>query len=194
MTPSSTLVGTEVARRRSRAISRLTSARAMSTSPMAVTIGSSSLQLEPGRGPQQRSHLRAQQPRTVEPEADRAPAQRRVLLLRLAQIGQHLVAADVEGAEHHRLLPGFRHHRAVHLCLLLEPRQGGRHHELQLGAEQADAVGAGFGKMRHVHQQSGIDVQLDRAGRPWSRPAGPAARGTCGAGGRGSGPCHRRRR
>ena len=34
----------------------------------------------------------------------------------------------------------------------------GRDHELQLGAEQADAGGAGLGEMRQVDQQAGIDA------------------------------------
>ena len=78
----------------------------MSTSPTVVTIGSSRRSSAPGGGPEQRAHLRAQQPGPVERQPDGAPAERGVLLLRLAQIGQHLVAADVEGAEHHRLAAG----------------------------------------------------------------------------------------
>ncbi len=56
---------------------------------------------------------------------------------------------------------GLLDDRAVHLGLTLEPGQRRRQHELQFGAEQPYAVGAGFRQVGDVYLQSGIDVQLD---------------------------------
>src|SRR3546814_20278862 len=50
--------------------------------------------------------LAAQQRRPVEPDADGAPAHGRVVLVAAAPVRQQLVAAHVEGAEHHRLAGG----------------------------------------------------------------------------------------
>ena len=112
------------------------------------------LQLASARGLQQRADLAAHQARPVEAEPDRAPAERRVLFLEGAHVGQHLVAADIEGAEGDRLVAGGVQHRAIERKLLAGARKIRRHHELQFGAEQADAGGAGFLDMR----------QVDRAG------------------------------
>ena len=120
-------------------------------------------QFAAGGGAQQRPHLAAQQSRAVEAEPDRAPAERRIFLLDVAQIGQHLVAADIEGAEGHRLLVGRIEHRAIKRRLLAGARQGRRHHELQFGAEQADAGGPGIDDMRQVDGEAGIDHQRDGA-------------------------------
>ena len=75
----------------------------------------------------------------------------------VAHIGQHLVAADIERAEGHRLVARGVEHRAVERELLADARQCGRDHELQFGAEQADAGGAGLLDMRQIDQQAGID-------------------------------------
>ena len=125
------------------------------------------LEVAPAGRAQQRADLGAQQARAVEAEPDRAPAERRVLLFLVAHIGQHLVAADVEGAEGHRLVAGGVEHRAIERELLGGARQGRRHHELQLGAEQADAGGAGLLDMRQVDGEAGVEQQLDRLRRPW---------------------------
>jgi len=77
------------------------------------------------------------------------------------QVGQHLVAADVEGAEHHRLAVGLVQHRLVGLRLPVHARQAVREHEHELGAEKSNAVAAGFLDMRHVRQQAGVDLQRD---------------------------------
>ena len=84
-----------------------------------------------------------------------------IFLLDVAHVGQHLVAADVEGAEGHRLVAGGIEHGAVERVLLAGARKIRRHHELQFGAEQADAGGAGIGDMRQVDAQAGIDHQRD---------------------------------
>ena len=62
--------------------------------------------MRPADGHQQRADLVAQQCRAIERDADRAPAERRIFLPLPARIGQHLVAAEIEGAEHHRLVAG----------------------------------------------------------------------------------------
>ena len=125
------------------------------------------MQLAPAGGAQQRADLAAQQAGPVEAEPDGAPAERRVLLLDVAHIGQHLVAADVERAEGHRLVAGGVEHRAVERELLGGAREGRRHHELQLGAEQADAGGAGLLDMRQVDREAGIEHAASPARRPW---------------------------
>ncbi len=101
------------------------------------------------------------QARPVEAEPDGAPAERRVLLLDIAHVGQHLVAADVEGAEGHGLVAGGVEHGAVERELLGGAREGRRHHELQFGAEEADAGGAGLLDMRQIDGEAGIDHQRD---------------------------------
>jgi hypothetical protein len=88
------------------------------------------LQLAPAGGAQQRAQLAAQQSRPVEPEPDRAPAERWVFLLDVAHIRQQLIAADVERAEGHRLATGGIEHGAVERELLGRARERRRHHEL----------------------------------------------------------------
>ena len=119
-------------------------------------------QLAAAAGAQQRAQLAAQQAGPVEAEADRAPAQRRVLLLDVAHVGQHLVAADIEGAEGHRHVAGGIEHRAVERVLLGGAREALGDHELQFGAEQADAGRAGLREMRQVDGEAGIDHQRYR--------------------------------
>jgi len=53
------------------------------------------------RGPQQRADLRAEQRRPIERHADCAPTQRGVFLFVGPEVREHLIAADIEGAEHH---------------------------------------------------------------------------------------------
>ena len=72
----------------------------------------------------------------------------------LRMIGQHLVAADVERAEGHRPVAGGIEHGAVKRELLAGARQRGRDHELQFGAEQPDAGGAGLVDMRQVDRRA----------------------------------------
>ncbi len=50
---------------------------------------------------------------------------------------------------------------AIEGFLLLALGHGRGDHELQLGAEQADAFGPRFGQLRHVDQQPGIHVEAD---------------------------------
>ncbi len=60
----------------------------------------------PLSGPDQGAQLQAQQGWPVQAQAHRAPAQGRVVLALGVQIGQHLVAAQVQGAEDHRHVAG----------------------------------------------------------------------------------------
>ena len=115
----------------------------------------------PGRGAQHGADLRAQQRRAVETHAHRPPTHGRVLLLRLAQVVQHLVAADIERAEDHRPVARAADDGAVGFDLPLQLGQRARQHEEQLGAEQPDPVGARVAQMRHVDEQAGVHVQLD---------------------------------
>ena len=63
-----------------------------------------------------------------------------MLAVVVAQIGQHLVAADIDRAEHHRLVARRIEHVAVEPGLALARRQGGGDQELEFGAEQPDPV------------------------------------------------------
>jgi len=45
--------------------------------------------------------------------------------------------------------------------LLAGSREARRDHELQLGAEQADAARSGVGDVRQIDAQAGIEQQLD---------------------------------
>ena len=56
-------------------------------------------------------------------------------------------------------------HLPVKTLLLVQARKARRDHELQLGAEEADARRARFLQPRHVHEQPGIDVERDRRRR-----------------------------
>jgi hypothetical protein len=98
------------------------------------------------------------------PQPKRSPAHRRIFILLVAgQIGHRLVAADIDGAEHHRLVAGGIEHALVQRLLAFAARQRGRHQELEFGAEQADAVGAGQGNRGGVVDQPGIHVERDLA-------------------------------
>ena len=115
----------------------------------------------PDAGLQQGARLQPEQGRPLEGKADCPPAERRIVLARHMQVGERLVRADIEGAEHHRPVAGGGQNRLIELGLLVEAREPLRHHELQLGAEQADAVGPGVRQMRQVDDQSGIDAERD---------------------------------
>ena len=112
-------------------------------------------------GRQQRPDLRAQQARPVEREAQRAEAHRRVLLGRRAQIRDHLVAADIEQAEDDRLALAQPDRLAIEDDLLADLGQMARDHELQFGAEQPDALGAGVVQHRQIGDQPRIVQERD---------------------------------
>src|SRR3546814_957369 len=78
--------------------------------------------------------------------AQRAPAHRRIFLLRAAldvHIGQRLVAADVDGAEDHRPVARRVEHVAIEPLLAVARRQGRRDEKLEFGAEEPDAARPG---------------------------------------------------
>ena len=89
----------------------------------------------------QGAKLQTEKGRPVERHADRAPAQGRVLLLRLAEIGQHLVGTDVEGTEGDGLALRLLDDRTVVAHLLGQPGEAAGQHELQLGAVKPDTIG-----------------------------------------------------
>ena len=78
-----------------------------------------------------------------------------------AKVRKCLIAADVESAEYDRFAAGLSQNGAIGRYLAIEPRKGLRQHELQLGSEQADAIGARFLQMRHVDEEPGIHVKAD---------------------------------
>ena len=117
--------------------------------------------LAAGAGVHEGAELDAQQPRPVEAKADGAPAHRRILFLRGAHVRQHLVAADIERAEGHRAIAGRGDDRGVEYLLLGRLRHGRGDHELQLGAEEADAFGAGLFEMRQIDEEAGVHQERD---------------------------------
>ncbi len=97
--------------------------------------------------------------RAVEAHADAAPAERRVVFRVLAHVGQHLVAADVERAEDDGLACCALDDGAIDLGLPVEPREGRRHHELKLGAEEADTFRARLLELRQIIGQARVHLQ-----------------------------------
>jgi hypothetical protein len=75
--------------------------------------------------------------------------------------GRDLVAAEVDGAEDDRAIPRPLNDGLVEGRLLVEPRHRFGRHELEFGAEQADALGAHLVQMVEVEGQAGIDQQVD---------------------------------
>ena len=71
----------------------------------------------------QRPQLLPQHGRAVEPDADRPPAHRRVVLGGMRQIGQHLVAADIERPEEHRAMLGLLEDALVVFGQILDVRE-----------------------------------------------------------------------
>ena len=84
---------------------------------------------------------------------------------------QRLVGAEVERAQHHRPALHRLGHVAVGLELLVLARQLVAVEEHELGAEQADALGARLEHFRHVLRQLDVGEQLDRRAVDASPPA-----------------------
>jgi phosphotransferase system, enzyme I, PtsP len=59
------------------------------------------------------------------------------------------------------LAAGRLQHRAIERLLRFGARHGGRHHEQDLGAEEADAGGVHLRELRHVDEQPGVHLQRD---------------------------------
>src|SRR5262249_40662990 len=87
--------------------------------------GQHDAKLAAGSGPEQRSDLRAEQGRAIERDADGAPADGGVLFLAAANIGQHLIATDVERTKYDGPCAGRIEDRLVKPGLLFEPGKSG---------------------------------------------------------------------
>ena len=109
--------------------------------------------------PQQSADLRAQQARPIQPDPDGAPAQSRIFFIHFGHIGQDFIAADIERAEGHGQIARAFEHRTIERGLLAQRRQAVGDHELQFGAEQADALRAGFRQIGQIEHQTGIELQ-----------------------------------
>ena len=107
----------------------------------------------------ERAELHPHQGRPVEGQAHGAPAESRVLLLRAAEIGKHLVATDIEQTERNGPLARRVHDRGVERLLRLGARELRCDHELQLGAEQAHALRPAIGQLLDVREQARIHVE-----------------------------------
>ena len=94
--------GTASARAARARHSRSTMAARRANSSVVAIIGNMIASGRPAAARDQGAQLLAQQVRQIEPDAQRPPADGRILLARARPIGQHLVAADIEGAEDHR--------------------------------------------------------------------------------------------
>src|SRR3546814_966116 len=92
--------------------------------------------------------------------SDLAPAHCRIFirLVRLAQIGQRLVATDVERAEHHRPVAGRLQHIAIEPGLPLAAGKRCRDEELEFGPEKADPFGT-----RRVERAEVVPEEIGRA-------------------------------
>ena len=84
-----------------------------------------------------------------------------------------LVAADIEGAHGDRPAVEAAHQGAQGLVLLLLVRQVGAVHEQELGAQQADALGAGVDRELDLARQ--LDIGLQRHGGAVAGDRGQAA-------------------
>ena len=93
------------------------------------------------RGAHEGAHLRSHQRLELMVHPHGAEAEVGVLLVRHAQVGNGLVAADIERADDHRSAGRGNERAAVFLELLLFARRVITVQEEHLGPEQADAVG-----------------------------------------------------
>ena len=98
---------------------------AWAISLISVTIGSMTLSSRPPVALSRARNWVRSKARPVERQPDRAPAERRVFLSAGAlEIGQHLVAPDIDGAECDALAVGGVEHLAIKLLLRLRAREG----------------------------------------------------------------------
>ena len=128
-----------------------------------------------GARAQQGAQLGAVQVLARQAVADGAEAHERVVLLLEAQVGDLLVAADVERADDDRLALADERGLLVGLELLVLGGHGGFVHEQELGAEQADALGVALHRLRGVVGLADVGT---RAHRPCRPRRGSLCRGT----------------
>ena len=79
----------------------------------------------------------------------------------VVHIGQHLVAADIEGAERNRPPACLLQHALIKRDLLRHRRKSLAQHELQLGAEETDTPGGGLFEIRQIDEQAAVQQQID---------------------------------
>ena len=105
----------------------------------------------------------------------------------MRQVGQYLVAADIQGAEDYRPVFGLIENAPIELGLFDNSGEAVPHHERDLGAKEPDPFGAGRPGLGQVDQQPGIELQrdgdafvtqsacgaIDRHSRPAVRPPAP---------------------
>ena len=103
----------------------------------------------------------AQHRRAIEADADCPPAHCRIVFCGVRQVGQYLVAADIQGAKDHRTVLGLIEYAPIELGLLVDAGKAVPHHERDLGAKEPDALGPRRLQLRQVDQQPGIQQQLD---------------------------------
>ncbi len=75
----------------------------------------------------------------------------------MRQIRQHLVAADIERAEHDWPALGLIVGAAIEGGLIGDIGKGVARQERDLGAEQPDPLGAGRAQLGEIEQQPGIE-------------------------------------
>ena len=171
MTPTS-IAGAPSASR-----SASSSARAARYSSSVATIGNMTLQ-PGGRSAtaSDRAQLGAQELLVGEPEPDPAHAEERVVLGRLAQERQRLVGPGVERADDHRAAAERRGDLRVDRALLLLGRRVVAVEEQELGAQQADAVGAELDRGGRLGRRAEVGGDLERRRRRACAPARARAR------------------
>jgi hypothetical protein len=113
------------------------------------------------RRSEQRPDLVAEQGRPVERDTQGTPAKRRIFFADRPAIAGNLVAAQIERSKNDRLASGRVQHLLVKGDLIGKPRHVRADHELQLRAEQPDAVGARLVQMRQIEQKACVHVQAD---------------------------------
>ena len=169
MAPSLTLVGQwlAVAAQDGASRARRSPRRLRRTRRTSATIGNIILQLAPAGGLEQRAQLRAQQAGPVEAEADRAPAERRVLLLdrpacRAAPCRRRYRACGTSPAVSPAASSTARVER-----VLLARRAGSCEAIMNCSSVRNRPMPAAPAllEMRQVDQQPGIDQQADLARR-----------------------------
>jgi hypothetical protein len=109
-----------------------------------------------------RAQLRAEHVEMVQSEADAAPAEERIRLVRDAEIRRDLVAAEVHRAEDDRPRVHALGDLAIGFELLLLRRQRVAVQIEELGAEQSHAVRTRVAHERDVGRLLDVGAEIDR--------------------------------